>query len=468
MGRSEEGGSISDRLRELRERLLAMQATGLDEGAPYTAQHLRVTLAQVESSVQQLQRRLQEALDESLRVTQERALQDLVGVIKLAEPGFVDSGQRLEMEAMRRLSEERALLVHQHSVTRYSAEMMETIQQELVAGLATGQTVRQVTDRLTGIRDSVFTTRRWRAELVARMELNSAYNRSHLISLQSARDVLDEPGTEDPLLKRADEYRDTRNHAISRVLHGMVVSIDEPFKVPVAKVHAEHRKLQDERAAKGLPRRRLGGITWPKVDGHYVGAHMPAHFWDRGRIVPHRRSWEDDGSVQVTGGTPPDEAQAERSVADPSVEKQLHDNACGPACAVMMAKDRGVVVDQAPMAEELLSSKELPPELRWAGGISPTQLAKMMERVVPETSWSGGPLDVDRRRAKRAVGVISDDRGSWAALLGKRRRGHWVVVDGLSSSGFVKVRDPSGHRRLYSLDNFVRLWQDQVVVVQDP
>jgi len=285
--------AFEDARRELREKLSAMQALGLDEATPYTAQHLRVTLAQVESSVQQLQRRLQAALDESLRVTQERALQDLIDVIKLQEPGFVDTGQRLEMEAMRRLSEDRGLLVHQHSVSRYSAEMMEAIQRELIGGLATGQTVRQITDRLTGIKGSIFAERRWRAELVARMELNSAYNRSHLIGLQTARDVLDDPDTDDPLLKRADEYRDLRNHAISRVLHGMVVPIDEPFRVPAAKVKAEHEKLQAQRVAKGLKRRRLSGITWRRDGAHYVGAHMPAHFWDRGRIVPHRKSWED-------------------------------------------------------------------------------------------------------------------------------------------------------------------------------
>jgi hypothetical protein len=131
------------------------------------------------------------------------------------------------------------------------------------------------------------------------MELNRAYNDAHLSSIRGARKVLDDPDDPDPLMKKASEYTDLRNHAISRVLHGQVVGPDELFHAPRALVEAEHQAIQAARRQKKLPVRRLSGIVWQLQGADYVGLNYPAHFWERGRIVGWRRSWEGEKKPAV-------------------------------------------------------------------------------------------------------------------------------------------------------------------------
>lgn len=50
--------------------------------------------------------------------------------------------------------------------------------------------------------------------------------------------------------------------------------------------------------------------------------------------------------------------------------------------------------------------------------------------------------------------------GSWAALLKAGGRGaHWVVVDGVSRDGIMRVRDPGGWRAELSPEAVERLWR---------
>lgn len=71
--------------------------------------------------------------------------------------------------------------------------------------------------------------------------------------------------------------------------------------------------------------------------------------------------------------------------------------------------------------------------------------------------WKGGGFPLDLAELEDAIRGISAD-GSWAALIGPRGRGHWVVVDGLDLQNRVCLRDPSGHRRRLSLPDFGKIW----------
>jgi len=285
--------AYEDARRELREELHRMAARNVDQLNPFTAQHLRVMQAQTEAGIARLQERLLETLDASVRKTQERSLGNLLRVIAKQEPSFVDAGGRIEHEVLRRFTADEGLLLHRHSIERYGRDLVSRIQRELVIGVTRGQSWRDISRRISGIENSVLAGFRSRADLIARMELNGAYNDSHLVSITEAGKALDEDRPGDPMLKKADEYSDLRNHALSCVLDGQVRPPDQPFRVSVAKVRAAHKLLQAQRLAKGLKLRRLTGILWAQVGGHYEGMNYPAHYWERGRIVPWRASWAD-------------------------------------------------------------------------------------------------------------------------------------------------------------------------------
>jgi hypothetical protein len=276
--------AYEDARRELRERLwAATQNRGADT---FTAQHLRVMLAQVESGITRLRDRLKQQVSDSRRKFEERALNNLVDIIRTAEPDFRDAGAQIETGILNKLAERRGLELYGVSVDRYGLDLVEAIHRQMVVGVVQGDTFASLIDRITAIENSPFAALRGRAETIVRTEMATAYDRAHQAALEEAHAFLDDPDDPDPLMKRADEFRDLRNHPISRVLDGMTVPVSEPFRVPIAAVAAENAKMN---AARGVAR-RVSGVLWPIVDGYYVG-NYPAHFRDRGRQVPWRRSW---------------------------------------------------------------------------------------------------------------------------------------------------------------------------------
>lgn len=279
--------ALDDSRRDLGDRL---RAIGPGK-TTFTSHRLRVALVQVQTAQAELQDRLGRQLDASIRAVDDKALAHTLAVIRRAERKFTDAGGAIEFSALRKMASSRDLQLSQvsASLNRYGTALVEDIHRQLVLGVTSGDTLDELTKRIAGT-DGLFAASSGRAELIARMELNAAYNRATQDTIEelAAGDAPDDP---DPMLRKACEFRDLRNNAISRVLDGMVVGIKDPFRVSVAVVQAEHAKLNAARKAARLPTRRLGGIVWPVRGANYVGFNYPAHFRDRGRIVPWRRSW---------------------------------------------------------------------------------------------------------------------------------------------------------------------------------
>jgi hypothetical protein len=287
--------AYEDARRELREQLDTMVKTGLDKKTPFTAQHLRVMLAQTETGITALQRRLGKVLVDASTQTRQRSLQDLLKTIATAEPEFTDTGGRIEQRALQRLTTPDGLLLHEHNVQRYGRDLVSKIQAELVTAVTRGSTLDQVVERIVGADKSVFAGMRARAELIARMELNRAYNEGHQSSLEEAAAVLDADGTHegDPLVKRADEFRDRRNHPFSRALDGKTTSPTMQVKgrtVP-GEWSVPDSEVQAQAMAMGRPAK---GIVWRKEGSTWKGSMHPAHYNDRGRMTPWRESWAED------------------------------------------------------------------------------------------------------------------------------------------------------------------------------
>jgi hypothetical protein len=269
---------FDDARRELREQLEAMAPAGREA---FTGRQAMLMLAQLEGGVAQLQVRLTGELDRSLVGQQHRALDDLLKVLSVGDRLDATLGSRIEIQALAALAQPGGLLLHRASLRRYGAGLIEETQRQLAVGLARGQTWRQITDRLAGPQ-GVLAEQRARAALIVQMEMARAYNASHQTSLVQAAAVLDAPGIADPLLAKATEYFDNRNHPFSRALDGRLRPVDGVWEVPLADV-----RLWADR----LKKKAGGGILWAQQGGKYVGNTYPAHYGDRGRQVPWRASW---------------------------------------------------------------------------------------------------------------------------------------------------------------------------------
>jgi hypothetical protein len=109
--------------------------------------------------------------------------------------------------------------------------------------------------------------------------------------------VLDDEGTDDPLLRQADEFFDARNHPVSRVIHGLVTGISTPWLVSVSAVAQAADRMK----------KSASGVLWPEVGGFYVVQNYPVAYNERGRFIPYRASW--DGGAGLRGMLPEQRAQ---------------------------------------------------------------------------------------------------------------------------------------------------------------
>lgn len=263
---------------------LRAELATITEATPYTLQHRRVMLAQCEAAILRLRERLDATLVAGARLAGERALRDLLSVIRANEPDFRDAGNRIEYRALSRLTEPDGLLLHRYSTQRYTAAIMEAVQRDMAVGIFRGQSVIQVAARIA----STVNGTAWRGELIARMETNAAYNSFHQQHLEIAASELDDPEhPEDRFMRQMSEFIDHRNNPFSRAADGVVAHLSQPWMVSVAKAEEAARTMK-------LP---LSGILWPREGAYYVGSSYPAHFTDRGRMIPYRASWDNGAAL---------------------------------------------------------------------------------------------------------------------------------------------------------------------------
>lgn len=295
-----------DARRELRERLDAMLASGLDVVTPWTAQQVAGTLAQVEAA---LLSRIGADLDPAVRAEQERALADLVATVEKGDKA--QPGALREVETAFALKLADPLLTRLQTADVYASvrELIVLAQRETARGWAQKLTLPQLRDRLAAREGSVFAANRSLAEQAVRNTVSLAYNQAHLDGILAARETLDGPKgrPEDPLLKRADEYRDHRSHPVSPLLHYVAVLADAPFivrAVDIARKAAEMGRPMRTTTRDG--RLSSMGMVWPRQGDVFVGQAHPAHRYERGRITAWRRSWGTgaDRTVYVEAGQP--------------------------------------------------------------------------------------------------------------------------------------------------------------------
>jgi len=163
------------------------------------------------------------------------------------------------------------LLLHEFSVDAYSRRTMDRIQGALVSGVVQGEPQGAIVARVR----AVLPVGRREAELIVRMELSRAYSTANGAVVASLYEQ------DRGWRKRISETIDSANHPFSRVADGRMARPGERFRVPVAQVDVEARAMK----------RSAGGVLWQQVNGEYRGMTLPAHYGERGRVVPWHTDW---------------------------------------------------------------------------------------------------------------------------------------------------------------------------------
>ena len=143
-------------------------------------------------------------------------------------------------------------------------------------------------------------------------------------------------------------------------------------------------------------------------------------------------------------------------IADPNVVKQQDNLSCGPACAEMLLRDRGIYdVTQSIIARETgvpVNTKSL--------GMALNKVDRGGSRL-----WLSGTVHIPEATYFELIDVLIGT-GSWAAILWEPLAdlGHIVVVDGLDNIGKIKIRDPWMATR-YKMDReeFINYWNIQTI-----
>lgn len=258
--------AFDDGRRDILERLRSART-------PAGAQRLRALLAQLDVGAFAMRDRLREAVALTEANAHRRGLAHLLAIVRKAEPSFRDAAPTVEISVLRQLIEKQGLALHRFSVDRYGLQLIERAQRELVAGVAANQSVGSLSRRVS----KALGTKRAQGALIVRMELSRAYNDAEEIGIREAAEEV--PG----LLKRIDEFRDHRNHPFSVAANGLTAKPGHLFRVPVAAVRAAAAQIGKPAALKA--------VLWEQRGGDFVGQNLPAHFNERGRIVPHHPSW---------------------------------------------------------------------------------------------------------------------------------------------------------------------------------
>lgn len=256
-------------LREQRRLLRAVQATRRDlyrairDAGPVDRRNLQLALLRLGPVFAALQARVGETLATSELHAVNLGLAHTYQVLR--NTGGVPSLDAMQVRMAARLADYRSLALYSHSADRFTVDVKNRVQGQIVAGVLQQETEVQLAKRVAEATALPLP----RAALVARMETNRAYN-------EVASQAVAELG--DGWTRRIVEVVDAKNHPFSRAADGKMAPPGRAFRVPVSDV-------SDAARAMGRP---VGTVLWPQVGGDYVGTALPAHYGERGRVVPYR------------------------------------------------------------------------------------------------------------------------------------------------------------------------------------
>lgn len=252
---------------DIEKKLSSLVARG--EGTTFTAQHMRVVLAQVNAGIAQLNKQMVSTLGKHGKTVGSLGNKQVIASAKALEKHFTGHTPVLRVEqAAATMSTMKAVAPallnrYKKSEQYYTKPVVQKIKQQLAKSLISGESLSDAVDRVAGT-DGVFAKEKWRAERIARTEL--AYT-AGIVKQQTMEDLtkLDMPDMQKKLIATFDN----RTGDDSKELHGQIQDVNKPF-------------LWEVKDSKG---RKTGKVV------KYM--QPPNRSNDRECVIPWRPSWKE-------------------------------------------------------------------------------------------------------------------------------------------------------------------------------
>lgn len=211
---------------ELRDRLAQLEREG--RGQSFSAHHMRIMLLQSQHAVRYLEDRLGRELEGSGRLVASTAPRGMYRTVQALEQHFSGHSPVAQVEQAALFQRvykgvEPSLMDRfRRSKRLYGPPVVAKIRLELAKGLVQGKTVDDMVSAVAGT-GGIFDGQRWRAERIVRTELAWAHNHTQFQTMRALRD------SGGPTHKKLLETFDDRTGNDSKILHGQIRRIDEPF-----------------------------------------------------------------------------------------------------------------------------------------------------------------------------------------------------------------------------------------------
>lgn len=208
-----------------------------NRGKSFEAHHNRMMLAQVEEFMGAFSGKMAKHALYATGDAQHLSLEDLAKQVYALEPQFLGAGVPLAVEeasVFEGLIKGARPLIRQRleeGVGAYSSRAVTKMELALANATLQNKTVDAAVDDLVAA-NGAFESERWRAERVVRTEMAHAYEYTkHQGMIETERE--DVPGLQRQIIA----WFDNRTGEDSKLIHGEVRGMDEPFYDPIQKKH---------------------------------------------------------------------------------------------------------------------------------------------------------------------------------------------------------------------------------------
>ena len=187
----------------------------------FSAQQVRITLAQVTAGMRQLNKALGESWDATLERRLQRGVTQTLREIAVHDPTFRRAQGAIQTNVVRHLAAPKKLLLSQFqsSIAAYGNGLIRQMSGQLALHAITQSPIRTTARALARTMQMEV----WRAERIVRTETINAMNAGHQAALEGAAEVL-------PRLKKQwDATEDARTCPTCNALDGKIVEVNGTF-----------------------------------------------------------------------------------------------------------------------------------------------------------------------------------------------------------------------------------------------
>ena len=214
-------------LREVRTELMDRLAT-IPDGT-FTEQQLNVTLIQVQTAIQAINKRLKDEMYDSATLLGTRGVKDLVTEVNRMNKKFTGSVTPLNLDPIFLALDTQNFLVNKHeaSIDAYSTDLRAQITSQIINSMITRDTTQRTVSRLVGDVGKFFLGEEWKLTRIVRTEMHGMYNFSKMNGMATLQEE-----TLPDLMKTLMHPMDSRTGKDSKALaqENPIIPIDEPFK----------------------------------------------------------------------------------------------------------------------------------------------------------------------------------------------------------------------------------------------